>query len=194
MRLAEIEGQLGMVTTRVGDVLSVRLTDIEKAQERLMHVVEGINAEQDGSQDEERDDEEIISPRPNELEDTGRPFSIGEGSTGQASVHGVPDSVTSQRMSRETKEELGEGEGTKGEQNVKGTTTARVRTEVPTYTENLGPPLTTYMTRTGGAGATTVQGATSAPPAAAAEIKVDPPARYSGARVPGVRIWLRQVE
>ena len=44
MRLAEIEGQLGMVTNRVGDVLSLRLTDIEKAQERLMHVVEGINA------------------------------------------------------------------------------------------------------------------------------------------------------
>ena len=44
LRLAEIEGQLGIVTNRVGDVLSLRLTDIEKAQEWLMHVVEGINA------------------------------------------------------------------------------------------------------------------------------------------------------
>ena len=49
LKLIEIEGQLGMVTNRVGDVLSLHLTDIEKAQERLMHVVEGINAERDGS-------------------------------------------------------------------------------------------------------------------------------------------------
>ena len=81
LKLTEIEGQLGMVTNRVGDVLSLHLTDIKKAQERLMHVVEGINAERDGSQDEEREDEEVTSPRSNKPGDNGRPLSIGEGST-----------------------------------------------------------------------------------------------------------------
>ena len=36
--------------------------------------------------------------------------------------------------------------------------------------------------------------ATSAPQVAAAEVKVDPPARYFSARVPGVRSWRTQME
>ena len=54
-----------------------------------------------------------------------------------------------------------------------------------------GPPLPSYIATTGGAG---TSGATSAPQVGAAEVKVDPPTRYSGARVPGVRSWLTQME
>ena len=95
LKISEMESQLAMVTDRVGDALFQRLVDVENAQERLMHVVEGINVERGVSQNEEREDEEETSPRSDEQGSNKRPLSIGEGSTWQSAIDGVPDSVTS---------------------------------------------------------------------------------------------------
>ena len=115
LKISEMESQLGLVTDKVGDALFQRLADVENAQERLMHVVEDINAERGVSQEEEREDEDKTSFRSDEPGDNSRPLSIEEGSMWQSAIYDVPDSVTLQQLSRDKKEELGEDEEMKGE-------------------------------------------------------------------------------
>ena len=74
---------------------------------------------------------------------------------------------------------------------LKGDVSAKVRVDRPMYTMHSEPPLPSYIATTGEDG---TSGATSAPQVAAAEVKVDPPVHYSGARVPGVWSWLTQME
>ena len=74
---------------------------------------------------------------------------------------------------------------------LKGDVSAKVQADRPAYTMHSGPPLPSCIATTGGAG---TSGATSAPQVGAAEVKVDPPAHYSGARVRGVRSWLTQMK
>ena len=186
LSIQELNAALGTVEKRVQGALEARLVQLENAKDKLMGVVEGITADR-----EMTDEEGTSSPLSPTVPLFGFPPMQSEGSV-QAAIPSAPeiaDSVTSRRL---TAEEKGKGaeEGVKEDTKVQGTTAARVRTEVPTYTQHTGPPLSTFMATAGGA----TSGATSAPLAAAGEIKVDPPARYSGARVPGVRMWLRQVE
>ena len=70
---------------------------------------------------------------------------------------------------------------------LQGDASAKAQADCPTYTMQSISPLPSYIVTTGGAG---TSGATSAPPIAVAEVKVDPLACYSSARVLGVQNWL----
>ena len=189
-KIQQLTEQLDQAKDTVGDAVEVRLARLEKAQEGLMSVIENLTAEMGSGQDEEDNEEPEASPRLS--------ASVPLVSPPHGEMHGpsilqmfpIADSVKSHQRSKEEKGKFvdplgGEDKGPKGD------VSAKVQTDRPTYTMHSGPPLPSYIATTGGAG---TSGATSAPQVGAAEVKVDPPARYSGARVPGVRSWLTQME
>ena len=151
-----------------------------------MSIIKNLTAEMGSGQDEEDNEEPEASPR---LSASVPLVSPTHGETHGPSIlqmFPIADSVKSHQRSKEEKGKFVDplGEEDKG---LKGDVSAKVRADRPTYTMHSGPPLLSYIVTTGGAG---TSGATSAPQVATAKVKVDPPARYSGARVPGVRSWL----
>ena len=102
----------------------------------------------------------------------------------------IVDSVKLYQMSKEEKGKFVDLQGGE-EKGLKGDVSAKVRADRPTYTTHSRPPFLSCIATTSGAGTSS---ATSAPQVVAAEVKVDPPARYSDTRVLGVQSWLPQME
>ena len=98
----------------------------------------------------------------------------------------IADSVKLYQLSKEEKGKFVDLQGGEGK-GLKGDVSAKVQADRPTYTTHSRPPLPSYIVTTSGTGTSS---ATSAPQVVVAEVKVDPPAHYSGARVSRVWSWL----
>ena len=189
-KIQQLIERLDQAKDIVGDAVRAHLVRLEKAQERLMSVVENLTAEMGSGQDEEDNEESEASPR---LRASIPPMSPVHGETcGPSILNAFPivDLVKSHQLSKEEKSKSVDHLGGE-DKGLKGNASAKVQADRPTYTMHSGPPLPSYIVATGGAG---TLGATSAPPIVAVQVKVDPSACYSGARVPRIRSWLTQME
>ena len=174
----------------MGDAVEICLARLEKAQEELMSVIENLTVEMGSGQEEEDNEEPEALPQ---LSASVPPVSPAHGGMHGPSIlqmFPIADLVKSHQRSKEEKGKFvdllgGEDKG------LKGDVSAKVRPDRPMYTMHSRPPLPSYIGTTSGVGTSS---AISAPQVAATKVKVDPPARYAGARVQGVRSWLTQME